>query len=203
MLNIAIFVSGNGSNAENIITTFADSDTIKVSLVVSNKADAYGLTRAQRLGVESLYISNQDFAENPAAVLAELEKRDISMIVLAGFMRKIHDKIVDKYRDRILNIHPSLLPAYGGKGMWGHHVHEAVIAAGEKESGATVHIVSEHIDSGAIVMQGRVEVTPTDTAATLEAKVHQIEYEIYPKAILALAAQIKYVDSSSNCNVSM
>jgi phosphoribosylglycinamide formyltransferase-1 len=191
MLNIAIFVSGNGSNAENIITTFADSDTIKVSLVVSNKADAYGLTRAQRLGVESLYISNQDFAENPAAVLAELEKRDISMIVLAGFMRKIHDKIVDKYRDRILNIHPSLLPAYGGKGMWGHHVHEAVIAAGEKESGATVHIVSEHIDSGAIVMQGRVEVTPTDTAATLEAKVHQIEYEIYPKAILALAAQIK------------
>jgi phosphoribosylglycinamide formyltransferase-1 len=172
-------------------------------LVVSNKADAYGLTRAQRLGVESLYISNQDFAENPAAVLAELEKRDISMIVLAGFMRKIHDKIVDKYRDRILNIHPSLLPAYGGKGMWGHHVHEAVIAAGEKESGATVHIVSEHIDSGAIVMQGRVEVTPTDTAATLEAKVHQIEYEIYPKAILALAAQIKYVDSSSNCNVSM
>ncbi len=194
MLNIAIFVSGNGSNAENIITTFADSDTIKVSLVVSNKADAYGLTRAQRLGVESLYISNQDFAENPAAVLAELEKRDISMIVLAGFMRKIHDKIVDKYRDRILNIHPSLLPAYGGKGMWGHHVHEAVIAAGEKESGATVHIVSEHIDSGAIVMQGRVDVTSTDTAATLEAKVHQIEYEIYPKAIMALAAQIKKND---------
>jgi phosphoribosylglycinamide formyltransferase-1 len=101
-------------------------------------------------------------------------------------MRKVHDDIVKAFPGHILNIHPSLLPAYGGKGMWGHHVHEAVIAAGEKVSGATVHLVTEHIDGGDIILQGHVEVTPDDTPDTLEQKVHKIEYDIYPKAILTL-----------------
>jgi phosphoribosylglycinamide formyltransferase-1 len=167
---------------------------VNVELVVSNKPEAFVLSRAQRLGVDTLYISNQDFRENPQQVIAILQQRDIQLVVLAGFMIKIHDEIVASYPNRILNIHPSLLPAYGGKGMWGHHVHEAVIAAGETESGATVHFVSEHIDAGAIVMQGRVEVTPQDTPETLEAKVHAVEYDIYPRAILQVLNDCSGVD---------
>jgi phosphoribosylglycinamide formyltransferase-1 len=192
--NIAIFASGNGSNAENIIRAFQNSSMVNVELVVSNKPEAFVLSRAQRLGVDTLYISNQDFRENPQQVIAMLQQRDIQLVVLAGFMIKIHDEIVAAYPNRILNIHPSLLPAYGGKGMWGHHVHEAVIAARETESGATVHFVSEHIDAGAIVMQGRVEVTPQDTPETLEAKVHAVEYDIYPRAILQVLNDCSGVD---------
>jgi phosphoribosylglycinamide formyltransferase-1 len=183
---IAIFASGNGSNAENIITTLRDKHQISVALVVSNKQDAFALTRARKLGVDTLYISNDDFANNPQLVINELRRRNVSLIVLAGFMRKVHPEIVRAFPEHILNIHPSLLPAYGGKGMWGHHVHEAVIAAGERHSGATVHIVSEEIDKGAILIQGRVNVAPTDTPESLAAKVHTVEYSIYPAAILAL-----------------
>lgn len=181
--NIAIFASGNGSNAENIIRSFQDDESVGVSLVISNKSDAPVLARAQRLGVEKLFVSTNDFRANPQFVIKELRQRNINLIVLAGFMLKVHDDIVNAYRNRILNIHPSLLPAYGGKGMWGHHVHEAVIAASEKISGATVHLVSEHIDGGDIIMQGQVEISPNDTPTTLEAKVHEVEYDIYPKAI--------------------
>jgi phosphoribosylglycinamide formyltransferase-1 len=189
--HIAILASGSGTNAENIIRRFATSTEAEVSLVISNKPDAMALTRAERLGVETLYVSNDDFARQPQKVIDALRSRNIDLVVLAGFMRKIHDEIVAAYPGRILNIHPSLLPAYGGKGMWGHHVHEAVIAAGEKRSGATVHLVSEQIDGGAIVMQGEVEVTANDTAQTLEAKVHAVEYELYPRAIHKLLLSIE------------
>jgi phosphoribosylglycinamide formyltransferase-1 len=189
--HIAILASGSGTNAENIIRRFATSTEAEVSLVISNKSDAMALTRAERLGVETLYVSNDDFARQPQKVIDALRSRNIDLVVLAGFMRKIHDEIVAAYPGRILNIHPSLLPAYGGKGMWGHHVHEAVIAAGEKRSGATVHLVSEQIDGGAIVMQGEVEVTANDTAQTLEAKVHAVEYELYPRAIHKLLLSIE------------
>jgi phosphoribosylglycinamide formyltransferase-1 len=181
---IAIFASGHGSNAENIIKTFRDNNGPIVSLLVSNKPDAYVLTRGHQLGIESLFISNKDFRESPQKIITELRRRAIDIIVLAGFMIKVHDDIVKAYRNQILNIHPSLLPAYGGKGMWGHHVHEAVIAAGEKVSGATVHLVSEHIDGGDIIMQKRVDVTADDTPKSLEAKIHEVEYDLYPKAIM-------------------
>jgi phosphoribosylglycinamide formyltransferase-1 len=188
--NIAIFASGNGSNAENIIKSFNNNDKgINVILIISNKADAPVINMAKRLGVEAIYIPNSDFKANPQIVISELSQRNINLIVLAGFMIKVHDDIVNAYKNRILNIHPSLLPAYGGNGMWGHHVHEAVIAAGESVSGATVHLVSEHIDGGEIIMQGKVEISECDTPTTLEAKVHQIEYDIYPKAIR------KFIDS--------
>jgi phosphoribosylglycinamide formyltransferase-1 len=183
---LAIFASGNGSNAENIITSFKGNDNVDVALVISNKADALVLNRAKWHGVEAIHFSNADFAQNPQLIIDALNSRNIDIIILAGFMRKVHDDIVKAFPGRILNIHPSLLPAYGGKGMWGHHVHEAVIAAGEKVSGATVHLVTEHIDGGDIILQGHVEVTPDDTPDTLEQKVHKIEYDIYPKAILTL-----------------
>jgi phosphoribosylglycinamide formyltransferase-1 len=183
---IAIFASGNGSNAENIITTLRDKHHIPVAVVISNKPDAYALTRARRLGVDTLYISNDDFARNPQLVISELRQRHVTIIALAGFMRRVHSDIVRAFPGRILNIHPSLLPAYGGKGMWGHHVHEAVIAAGERHSGATVHIVSEEIDKGDILIQGRIDVAPTDTPDTLAAKIHTVEHSIYPAALLAL-----------------
>lgn len=182
---IAIFASGNGTNAENIIRTFAGGNRIEVTSVVCNVRDAGVMTKAASLNVPTIYISNQELRENPEELIAELERQGVNLIVLAGFMRKIPSAIVDAFPDAIINIHPSLLPKYGGKGMWGHHVHEVVVAAKETESGVTVHYVNNIMDGGRIIMQQKVDLQENETPETLEEKIHPIEYELYPRAIVA------------------
>lgn len=185
MHKIAILASGSGSNAENIVRHFHGGDDVRVAVVLSNKADAGVHERMQCLGVETVTLGNDVWADRPSEVIAELEERSVELVVLAGFLRKIHPDIVAAYRGRMLNIHPSLLPAYGGKGMYGRRVHEAVLAAGERETGVTVHHVTDEIDGGAIVAQDRVPIAPGETVATLEAKIHHLEHSLYPRAIAA------------------
>lgn len=181
-VNIAIFASGGGSNAENIIRYFHDSELVYTALVVSNKADAPVLEKAQRLGVKTQVVPKAQL--NDAAVMIPLLRQyAIDFIVLAGFLPLVPDFLVDAYPRRIINIHPSLLPKYGGKGMWGHHVHEAVKAAGETETGMTVHWVTPVCDGGEIIAQYRVALSPEDTADDIAAKEHVLEMEYFPKVI--------------------
>ncbi len=181
-VNIAIFASGGGTNAENIIRYFHDSELVYTALVVSNKADAPVLEKAQRLGVKTQVVLKSQL--NDAAVMIPLLRQyAIDFIVLAGFLPLVPDFLVDAYPRRIINIHPSLLPKYGGKGMWGHHVHEAVKAAGETETGMTVHWVTPVCDDGEIIAQYRVALSPEDTADDIAAKEHVLEMEYFPKVI--------------------
>lgn len=181
-VNIAIFASGGGTNAENIIRYFHDSELVYTALVVSNKADAPVLEKAQRLGVKTQVVPKAQL--NDAAVMIPLLRQyAIDFIVLAGFLPLVPDFLVDAYPRRIINIHPSLLPKYGGKGMWGHHVHEAVKAAGETETGMTVHWVTPVCDDGEIIAQYRVALSPEDTADDIAAKEHVLEMEYFPKVI--------------------
>jgi phosphoribosylglycinamide formyltransferase-1 len=181
-VNIAIFASGGGTNAENIIRYFHDSELVYTALVVSNKADAPVLEKAQRLGVKTQVVLKSQL--NDAAVMIPLLRQyAIDFIVLAGFLPLVPDFLVDAYPRRIINIHPSLLPKYGGKGMWGHHVHEAVKAAGETETGMTVHWVTPVCDGGEIIAQYRVALSPEDTADDIAAKEHVLEMEYFPKVI--------------------
>ncbi|MGN1375720.1 MAG: phosphoribosylglycinamide formyltransferase [Prevotella sp.] len=182
MTNIAIFVSGNGSNCENIIRHFNSVSTAKVTLVLSNHADAFALTRACNLGIKTETVSRED-VKNPEVMLPLLDSYNISFIVLAGFMQIIPDYIIKNYPNRIINIHPSLLPKYGGKGMYGRHVHEAVKAAGETETGITIHYVTEICDGGGIIAQFKTPVNPDDTAEDIESKVHQLEKLHFPSVI--------------------
>jgi len=181
-VNIAIFVSGSGTNCENLIKYFAGSDTVNVSLVVSNKADAYALVRAERLGVPTAVAPKANL-NNAAVMLPLLKRYDIGFIVLAGFLPLIPDFLIDAYPRRIVNIHPALLPKYGGKGMWGHHVHEAVKAAGDTETGMTVHWVTPVCDGGEIIAQYRVALSPDDTADDIAEKEHQLEMKYFPQVV--------------------
>ena len=181
-VNIAIFVSGSGTNCENLIKYFAGSDTVNVSLVVSNKADAYALVRAERLGVPTAVAPKADL-NNAAVMLPLLKRYGIGFIVLAGFLPLIPDFLIDAYPRRIINIHPALLPKYGGKGMWGHHVHEAVKAAGDTETGMTVHWVTPVCDGGEIIAQYRVALSPDDTADDIAEKEHQLEMKYFPQVV--------------------
>lgn len=166
MKSIAIFASGSGSNAENIIRYFQERpERGEVALVVCNKADAGVLERAERLGVESRVMSRAEI-NDPGLMLPLLESRGVDTIVLAGFLLMVPGFLLERYNERILNIHPSLLPKFGGKGMYGRHVHEAVVAAGERETGITVHIVSEKCDEGRIVFQASVAVDPPTVRPT-------------------------------------
>ena len=187
--NIAIFVSGNGTNCENIIRYFKDSDHIHVALVISNRADAYALNRAARHGVPSRVLSRADI-NNPQVLTPLLNDYHVDYIVLAGFMLMVPAFLVEAYDKRIVNIHPSLLPKYGGKGMYGHHVHEAVLAAGETESGITIHQVNAHYDEGKILFQATCPVLPADTPDTLAQRVHQLEYAHYPQVVEQLLATL-------------
>lgn len=182
MKKIAIFVSGNGTNCENLIRHFLSSETARVEIVISNRADAFALTRAGNLGVESAVIDKTDFAE-PDNVLPLLKKHGIDYIVLAGFLLMIPDYLINEYDGRILNIHPSLLPKYGGRGMYGHHVHEAVKAAGETETGITIHRVSNVCDGGEIVAQFKVSLTAADEVSDIEAKIHELEMKHFPEVV--------------------
>ena len=184
MNKLAIFVSGSGTNAENIIRYFQTNKELdtEVAIVISNRADAYALERAKKLNVPSTVLSRADF-NNPDITLPLLDSYGINFIVLAGFLLKVPEYIVDRYKGHIVNIHPALLPKFGGKGMYGHHVHEAVVAAGEKETGITIHHVNENYDQGSIIFQATVAVDPNDTPDDVAAKIHELEQLHFPRVI--------------------
>jgi phosphoribosylglycinamide formyltransferase-1 len=181
-MNIAIFVSGSGTNCENLIRHFQDSKHIRTALVLSNKPDAYALVRAEKLGIPTEVVNKAQL--NDADVMLPMLKRyDIQFIVLAGFLPLIPDFILEAFPRRIVNLHPALLPKYGGKGMWGHHVHEAVKAAGETETGMTVHWVTPVCDGGEIIAQYRVALSPDDTVDDIAEKEHQLEMRYFPQVV--------------------
>lgn len=182
MKNLAIFASGSGSNAENIIRYFAQKPEICIKRVYCNVPDAYVLERAKKYNVPTL-VFNRPELHDPEKILHQLQEEKTDFIVLAGFLWPMPPCITSAYTQRIINIHPALLPAYGGKGMFGHHVHEAVIAAGEKESGITIHYVNDHYDEGAPIFQAKCPVLPGDTPDTLAARVHELEYQYFPEVI--------------------
>ena len=182
MKKIAIFASGSGSNAENIIQYFAHKPQFCVKSVFCNVPDAYVLERAKKYRIPSFVFNREEF-RNPDKVFRQLQEQEIDFIVLAGFLWLMPSFITAAWPNKIVNIHPALLPAYGGKGMYGHHVHEAVIAAGEKESGITIHYVNDHYDQGAIIFQAKCPVLPTDTPDDLAARVHELEYRYFPQII--------------------
>jgi len=188
-MNIAIFVSGGGTNCENLIKYFADSERVNCALVVSNRFDAYALVRAERLGVPTAVTPKAEL-NNPDVMLPLLQQYGIDFIVLAGFLPLVPSFLIDAYPRRIVNIHPALLPKYGGKGMWGRHVHEAVKAAGETETGMTVHWVTPVCDSGEIIAQYKVALSPDDTVDDIAEKEHHLEMKYYPKIIEEILTEI-------------
>lgn len=179
---VAIFVSGTGTNCENIIRYFAGSEVVNIALVVSNKADAPALEKARRLGVPTEVVSKSQLADS-SFMLSLLRERDIHFIVLAGFLLMIPDYLIAAYPRRIINLHPSLLPKFGGKGMYGHRVHEAVKAAGETETGMTVHYVTGECDGGEIIAQYKTAISPEDTPEDIAAKENLLEMRYYPLVI--------------------
>ena len=188
MVNIAIFVSGSGSNCENIIRYFQTNEQVNIALVVSNRADAYALTRAKNLNVPSVVLPKADF-NNEEKVLKLMADHRIDFIVLAGFLLMIPDWLIAAYQRRMINLHPALLPKFGGIGMYGHHVHEAVRKANETETGMTVHWVSNVCDGGEIIAQFRTPITPDDTPDDIADKEHILEMEHSPQIIEAVLKQ--------------
>jgi phosphoribosylglycinamide formyltransferase 1 len=182
MDRIAIFASGSGTNAERIISHFRKHPAVSVSLVLANRPDAFVLERAKNHGIKSLVFTRHQFCESDL-VLNILKENDITFIVLAGFLWLVPQNILTAYPGRILNIHPALLPKYGGKGMYGMKVHEAVIASGDPESGITIHRVNEQYDEGDIVFQARCRIEPGDTMESLASRIHDLEYRYYPEII--------------------
>jgi phosphoribosylglycinamide formyltransferase 1 len=182
MKNIAIFASGNGSNAEQIIRHFNNHAFINISLILSNRKDAFVLERAKNHGIKTMVFSKSDLYDTES-VLRCLFDHKINFIVLAGFLLKIPDIIIRSYNNRIINIHPALLPDFGGKGMYGMNVHNAVIDSGKKQSGITIHYVDEIYDNGKIIFQAFCDVSEKDTAQTLAEKIHQLEHKYFPRVI--------------------
>ena len=182
MTNIAIFVSGSGTNCENIIRHFTDSKDVKIALVLSNRSDAYALVRAEKYNIPAVVLPKTDFYKEEQ-LLGLMQTYAIDFIVLAGFLLMIPDFLIHAYNRRMVNLHPALLPKFGGKGMYGHHVHEAVKAAGETETGMTVHWVSSICDGGEIIAQYRTLINPEDTPDDIAAKEHILEQKYFPKVI--------------------
>ncbi len=182
MSKIAIFASGSGSNAENIINFFKENKKIEISLVFSNNKNAGVIQRAVNLGVKHHIFSRTDFY-NSEKVLQKLKSNNIDFIVLAGFMWLIPEYLIDAYPNTIINIHPALLPKYGGKGMYGMNVHKAVVENRDPESGITIHYVNKEYDDGNIIFQAKCKVKANDTPETVAKKVHELEYEHFPKVI--------------------
>ena len=180
--NIAIFASGEGTNAQNIIDFFKTSDTINIALIVSNKSTANVLNRAKQANIPSILINRVDFYDSNKTI-EQLNSFNIDFIILAGFLWMIPENLIKAYPNKIINIHPALLPKFGGKGMYGMKVHYAVIEAKEKESGISIHYVNEHYDEGKIISQHRCYISENETAETLAAKIHQLEYKFFPKVI--------------------
>lgn len=189
-LRVAVFASGRGSNLQAILDAIERGFLKRTDVVVvlSNNSDAGALQKARDRNIPAVHISRKHYAsddELSTAILAILDQHGVNFIALAGYMKRVDTRIVQRFRNRIVNIHPALLPAFGGKGMYGKHVHEAVIACGAHESGASVHMVDEEYDRGPVILQQRVAVDPTDTPESLAAKVLLIEHDLYPR-VLAL-----------------
>jgi phosphoribosylglycinamide formyltransferase-1 len=182
MKNVAIFASGEGTNAQNIIDYFSTSDKVKIALVVSNKSTANVLNRAKKANIPTLVITRTDFFESDTTIRA-LQAAHIDFIVLAGFLWMIPERLVRAFPKKMINIHPALLPKYGGKGMYGMNVHKAVVDNKEKESGISIHFVNEHYDEGEIISQHHCAVTAADTPQTVAEKIHKLEQEFFPKII--------------------
>ena len=182
-IHFAIFVSGGGTNCENLIRYFqAGSTPFVPSLVVSNRADAYALVRAERLNVPTAII-NKAQLNDPDVMLPLLSEHQVRFVVLAGFLPLVPDYLIDAFPRRMINLHPALLPKFGGKGMYGHHVHEAVWQARETETGITVHWVTADYDRGPIIAQFRTAVAPTDTPDDIAAHIHELEQQHFPQVI--------------------
>ena len=182
MKNIIIFASGSGTNAENIVKFFKSSKIANVSFIVTNNKQAYVLKRVESLNVKSLVFDRKDFYETDS-VLNFLLNEKPDLIVLSGFLILMPKKIIEKFPKQIINIHPALLPKYGGKGMYGNKVHQEVIYNKEKETGITIHYVNEKYDEGEIIFQKKCNVDTNDTVDSLAKKIHSLEYEYFPKTI--------------------
>jgi len=189
MKNIAIFASGSGTNAENLIRFFRTSPFGDIRVVLTNRSDAGVIARAQSLEVESLVFTREQFYSSQK-VLDLLVERDINYIVLAGFLWLVPLYLLLPFENKIVNIHPALLPKYGGKGMYGSRVHKAVIEAGESESGITIHYVNPEYDEGDIIFQARCEIDSDESPDTLAAKIHELEYEFFPKVVENLLKEL-------------
>lgn len=179
---IAIFASGSGSNAQKIMEHFKYSDDAEVSLVLSNNPEAYVLQRADNFEIPSHVFDRQEFYHTDEVVNI-LKRLDIDLIVLAGFLWLVPENLLKVYPNKIINIHPALLPKHGGKGMYGDRVHKAVLAAGDEEHGITIHFVNEHFDEGEAIYQGKFKVEKDDTLETIKFKGQQLEHLHYPKVI--------------------
>ena len=186
-VKIGVLISGSGTNLQSLIDNIETGNIKgKITVVISNRKDAYGLNRARQKNIDALYIRQKDYEsfENlNDAIIDELKKHNVELVVLAGYLKILTSKFIEEYRNRIINIHPSLIPAFCGKGYYGIKVHEEVIKYGVKLSGATVHFVDEEADTGPIIIQEAVEVGYEDTAETLQQKVLKIEHKILPLAV--------------------
>ncbi|MEI6122220.1 MAG: phosphoribosylglycinamide formyltransferase [Bacteroidota bacterium] len=182
MKNIAIFASGNGSNAENIVHHFYRNNSFKIALILTNKEDAYVVERAKKYSIP-YEIFNLNQLKQEGYIISVLHKYDIDFIVLSGFMLKIPHELVRAFPNKIINIHPALLPKYGGKGMYGEFVHQAVFEAKETQSGITIHYVNEYYDEGAIIFQAKCDIGSNDNPETIAQKVHILEYRYFPEVI--------------------
>ncbi len=178
-INLAIFASGSGTNAENIANYFGNRHQVKISKILTNRPDAFVLERAKKLEITSEVFSKEEFRD--PSFLSKLD--GIDYVILAGFLWLIPDYLIEAFPEKIINIHPALLPKFGGKGMYGYHVHEAVIEASEKESGITIHLVNEEYDKGEILFQAKCPVEENDTADSLATRIHELEYEHFPRVI--------------------
>ena len=194
MKRLSIFVSGNGTNLQRIAEYFSDNKDVEIINVVCNNPRAYSIERAKNLGIPLRMITKEEFKSE--AFVKEMQNLDIDLIVLAGFLWKLPENLVKAFPKKIVNIHPALLPKYGGKGFYGEHVHEAVVAAKEAQSGITVHYVNELYDSGEIILQARVSLDENETPDTLAAKIHQLEQAYFPVAI----EQVLFSDAHSGRN---
>lgn len=179
---IAIFASGSGSNAENIANFFKDSSEVKIVHIFTNKADAYVIERAKKLGIPCSIFNREDFYETKK-ITNKLSELKCDLIVLAGFLWLVPPALIQAYPNKIINIHPALLPKYGGKGMFGDNVHKAVVENKESLSGITIHYVNEHYDEGGVIFQATCDIEPNDTYEDVANKVHSLEYKHFPKVI--------------------
>ena len=184
MKRLAILATGSGSNAEKIMEHFAHSSKGKVVLVAANKTTAGVLARAQKFGVPTLTFTRPELEEG--LLLEKLREAQVDWVILAGFLLKVPDALIRAFPNRMVNIHPALLPKYGGKGMYGHHVHEAVKDAGDTESGITIHLVNEHYDEGKIIFQAATSLLPENSAETIAAKVLALEHQYFAGVIESL-----------------
>ncbi len=189
MKRIAVFASGSGTNFQSVVDHFRKHDSIEVSLLLCNRADAYVIERAERENIPAVVFTRKEFYETDK-ITGILRKNKIDFIALAGFLWLLPPGLISEFEGRIVNVHPALLPKYGGKGMYGDKVHRSVLESGEKISGITIHCVNEEYDKGSIIFQATCEVLPGDTVETLSARIKELEHKYYPEVIEKLMAEI-------------